>query len=525
MPVNERLMATGDWSVTLDTYTPRSVRDAVKDPFGHVVILPQWVEVKTLSDTGMFRLARYTGVVLEPGPQLELAGYGLAWWLGNADGQGGIKTTGGHFFEADTWFAVYEEIIGPDLAMGSVTPSGGAYTESFNLVTRRAALDAVTAVNGHVWRINPDGTFDVEARNTVFPTPRVILLNGRSGRGYDSMNAVDCDIRVRRDYELWASNVDVIGQDVTYGVGVAASNYKSLTGNNVKRLLVFDGPDVPFGSTDETAAALFVKYGVDEGRRLVEVEARDQDATSLVRCGDQVFVYDPLQGLEDTGNYVFMAGEPAWPATMQVTAMSWPVLRGMGVYHRRYLEADAAPVWTDLTPYVVFEDGNATFEVVAGGDADRWNMANATGRVDQVSLAQDRRKQSPPGGYTPTWTNGTVNPSIGATVLHGSFRREGTLLWARGSATMPGATLSVGSGDMRLSIPTGMTFASSGAVQVGSAYWYDSSVPAVIRGNVLAEPGAAYVNFIFGDATLRFDAASLGFNDVVSFQLTAEVTP
>ena len=86
MPVTERLQAMGQWSLTLRPDTPKTVRDALAAPYQSIVITPSWVDVAGMTDAAVLDAAIYNGVILRPGPQYELGGVGLVWWLGDEKG-------------------------------------------------------------------------------------------------------------------------------------------------------------------------------------------------------------------------------------------------------------------------------------------------------------------------------------------------------------------------------------------------------------------------------------------------------
>ena len=81
MPITERVMALGDWSLQLKPDTPFSVRNSISTPFSQLVVTPGRLPSVSLTDTIALGQALYCGVVLRPGPQFELAGCGLLWYL------------------------------------------------------------------------------------------------------------------------------------------------------------------------------------------------------------------------------------------------------------------------------------------------------------------------------------------------------------------------------------------------------------------------------------------------------------
>src|SRR5436190_22617961 len=86
--------------------------------------------------------------------------------------------------------------------------------------------------------------------------------------------------------------------------------------------------------------------------------------------------------------------------------------------------------------------------------------------------------------YTPAWTSTGSAPSIGNGVLLGRYRRSGTTLHLQQRLVI-GSTTTVGSGNVRLGIPSGMTL---GPIQqVGTPIWWDASTGIFTRGSCIGE--------------------------------------
>src|SRR5690606_18597876 len=86
MPVDEKLMAAGSWSVDLLPDTPPSVVDDL-DWFGLVVITPAHIDAHAVTVSDLLGVALYTGVYMEHAERKHtLAGQGLASLLGSSGG-------------------------------------------------------------------------------------------------------------------------------------------------------------------------------------------------------------------------------------------------------------------------------------------------------------------------------------------------------------------------------------------------------------------------------------------------------
>ena len=64
MAITERLMGTGNFTVTFSQeFTPTEIIESITE-WGHIVVTPQEIDVDTLADSDILSTARYTGIVL-----------------------------------------------------------------------------------------------------------------------------------------------------------------------------------------------------------------------------------------------------------------------------------------------------------------------------------------------------------------------------------------------------------------------------------------------------------------------------
>lgn len=124
--------------------------------------------------------------------------------------------------------------------------------------------------------------------------------------------------------------------------------------------------------------------------------------------------------------------------------------------------------------------------------------------------------------YTPTWTNSGSAPTLGNGSIVGGYRRAGTTLHLRGQLSI-GSTTTVGTGDIRMSLPSGMT-AVAAQYQVFSAFWSDASTVTTYPGIGIGEPGLSYITFQVVDTGGRAQADGLGTSDLINWGGTIEIT-
>lgn len=456
MPVSERLQTLGSWSLTLRPDTPRAVRDLVSTPFQHIIITPSWVEATGMSDAAMLDIAMYNGVVVRPGPQYELGGYGLAWWWGDDRGVPHLdQAVGGSQSQSlSTWISQIMNRV-PSWSAGSVAgagPVGGTAISYFRFESARQALDAITRYFQVEWRINNDYTLDYGTAADLYGSTPVAtaLTRGQGGREMNLSGFRVKDLDYSRDFSDFLTIVTAAGRGGTgtaFGVN-PMTEYDAWGpfGTNITRRAFFDVP--------ETALGLEVNYAESIVERYSDMDYVGISTDDMVRPtfgpGYLINVYDPDRGLVDADNQQIYQGEVVFPKEVRVIGMSWPIERGMGVYYRKH-EAFPSNVSTyvDLTPYVEWEQPGTRIEVgnpAYSPIAEQFSTSSQTAPVKAGQWDE----------YTPSLTASTTNPTLGTSTITGHFRREGTTLHIRGELNV-GSTFAAGSGEYRVSLPSGMS--------------------------------------------------------------------
>lgn len=444
MPIYERHLAAGSWELTLADDTPDSVLDAASVPFSHLVVLPAWVPAGDMSDAAMLSAARYTGVVLRPPRQRQIGGAGLAWWLGDPDGDGDSLTTA-ITYSADTFQSAVAAVIPATLTAGSIETAGGAISGVWRWISRRDLLDAVCDFFGREWLIQPDFSVDAGTAAVLFGSTPTVVLGPEVGSSDITIDALPGRVMPRVDFTRWRSAVTVLGRG---GVGSAAASspatYYDGLGGTVARRALLEMPDAPTGGEATVAAALADELADPSLTSAVEVTTWDRDPRARVRAGDPVWLYDAANGIFDTSNQVEHRGKTLWPVESRVWGIRWPITAGMGVYIRTHNGTSAT--WVDITRYVAAETPGATLEVGPR------RLAPTGERLAQVAANRDRWLHSAWEAYTPTWATTGSPPSLGNGTIVGSWRRVGTSMSVTARLTI-GSTTSVGSGTWYLGLP------------------------------------------------------------------------
>ena len=367
MSVTERVMAAGDWSVTLSDETPRSLLEAIdveKIGFSTLVILPTRLDPRVHTDADLLALARYTGIYRRQ-EGMVLSGAGLPILMGDEDGKGDV-------FESERstsngWLTEWVPVLRPlSLAAGTVTSPGGSYTDSFFLVTAKEAFETVNATFGTEWRITPDLKLHVGTPAALYgSTPALIVLADAGEGGRDiSLTGVAATAPLSVDLEDYASKV-VVPYDAETKVAVAEVSehpYRRPTdgGPMLMDKLISAGTD---DDTDPQVQADAALETAGLPRREVTVQDTRYDLGLIAPVGSYVWLFAPPM-IMDTSNPVTFRGRACYPVPIRLMGMTWPVTIGSGVYLRTMNDAGVA-TWRDLTDYVVWEDGDVGLEVGA----------------------------------------------------------------------------------------------------------------------------------------------------------------
>ena len=403
MPISEAVMEQGEWSVGLKPDTPTSVLDAIDVrtyAFASIVITPQWHRPGDLSDANLLAQSRFTGVYLaQTDGRLNLEGASLDWWLGDENDGGnlytGVDGTSADLDLEDQLDARIFTSFANGLTKGTVDSLATLRTiKTEGGTTRRAFLDAICSLypsGPYEWRVNPDGSVDVNQQADLYPTsstPTAVLTleGGREG----ALNGLHAELDLDSvDASDWRSQVTVAWDDAAGG-----ANYGSASNTPPTNWVDFAGgaPDVktqndwqPRVSFRErrrwslrVTANKFAAWVVNSQTQANQLATRHANQTNsysidvtahideydpwrYIEVGDSVYVYDQELGLVDTANEAYYRGSVIHPQKLRVHGWTTPILEGYGVYLRRW--TGAAFDYYDLTPYVEFEEDDTTLDL------------------------------------------------------------------------------------------------------------------------------------------------------------------
>jgi len=430
MSVVERLMKPGQFTVRLNPNAPSSVFAAV-EKFDHIVITPaRLANVSGMSDANILAQAIYTGVVTAKPDVTEIHGRGLGYWLATDEGLGDLLDTKVSNTAAtlSTWIT---SLRPASLSAGTVTNTGTNLTYDYQYTSRREAIDHATRSVGAEYRINPNFTLDAAAPATLFAaytTPKAVITRKPGGPQGTLTGIQGVDIVRGTDVLGYTTKVIVLGKTgdgaaVASGSATQATTYKDGLNGSVVMERFVNAPLEPAANVTAYAQSVLNLFSATQ-RSTLTLTSDTYAASLRVKVGDRVYVYDQRAGLTDTANQMSWRGELITPVILRCKAMSWPILRGYGIYARR---SGATPVYTDLSDWVRYEDGNATEWQVGTSNADIDQDPEQLGPAYLGVNGQivDRLTDSAWQDYTPSDTNITVGN--GTRVARKRIRLDGTV--------------------------------------------------------------------------------------------------
>ena len=365
MAVTETFRALGQWGLKVRSDTPRTITDSL-DYFGHIVIGAGRDDPRIAGDS-LLTSGRYVGVLRSASNSsgnFELSGVGMAFWLGDEDQKGSVIESPVSFTSSTFTNAVRSLLPSSgSVTEGTLFSVAGSYTGSHVYQSPRQAIDYVCDLFGADWRVNGNGTLDAGIPANLFvTTPQTAIISRDSGLDM-SMRALPGLAKLDEDVEDFSTRVVLLAQGSEASVATGSADiagglnpYKDIHGNTVKltRLVSESGTD----QGNASARAQLQLNRFTSPRDAVTLNSTTHDIRGDLAVGDYVWVHDQDAGLFDLNNEIVLRGERLNPVKLRVTALTWPVERGMGVYYRT-----PTGTWLDLTDYVVFESGQTNITV------------------------------------------------------------------------------------------------------------------------------------------------------------------
>ena len=418
MSITEVKQALGSWSIRLAAGTPRETLDAVAF-FGHIAVAPGQLDVRQVGDN-LLTAARYVGVVRSRDADetgvTTVGGAGMAFWLGDEDGKGDVRTTAVSFTAAT--FANTIRGLLPDsgaVTEGTLHSVSGSYTGSHVYEDPRTSITYVTEtfgtdVNPVSWRVNGDATLDAGLDADLFvSTPQAMMVR-RAEAGRDMfLNGLAGSMDLAQDVEDYTTKVVLLAEGdgaatVTASAGLVTP-YRDLNGNAV--VLTRLVSEFETDATNAPARAQLQLNRFTNPRSAVNLSTDDYDVRGTFEVGDVIYVYDPDIGFSDTNNEVTFRGQVLNPKALTVSEMTWPVAAGWTVAFR-----DQAGTWWDLSDYYLPESGQSNIVV---GEFSRAINDSSTQPVGSRPVGDSSIPDTPVFGSTSTSSYQSDNTGSGQT--------------------------------------------------------------------------------------------------------------
>ena len=436
MSVTEKLMAPGQFNLTLDkSITPNTIVNSI-DAWGQIVIVPADLNVNEFSDATLLDAASYVGIVysLELGEEdsVNIYGQGLTAYLGDSDTRGmPISETGGNSgvrsYSGSTLENVLDHTGTPKgllrdeagnqgaIRKGTITEPSGTYTGKHYTESALKAIKYVCQDLGVEFKISTTGYLDAGPVGSIFSghssDPTSIIVRDASGEDPNIDGIATTSLLAQYDASEFVSQVELIankyGAEANIGNATASTiPYKDLFGNNLKRIQYVSDPQTQ--GTSKTDRATSYLNELNTVKKTLNVSLEEYDISGDFVVGDKIFIYDPDIGFVDTEadktldgrSSLFEAvyqGQVLNPTKIRILGITWPVKQGYGVFYR-----DKDGNYTELTDYCVFEEGDVQLEIgdVAPTIGESLGFSGYT--VDQTGSPD----KSVPG--QPTDSNGNV---------------------------------------------------------------------------------------------------------------------
>lgn len=423
MTVTENLDALGSWSINLSDTTPASTLSQL-GYFGHIAVFRGVMDLSAYTDASLLATARYVGVLTEKVDQgRQLSGDGMLRWLGDGDHKGKVLETKLVLTGRSLTYCL-GQILPPSVTLGTVHDPGGTYTGTHQWQTPRDVLDIICAAFGVEYRVNGNGTLDVgtaaQLYNTTAPKAIISARDASGGRDMDlealsgqfepDVSAIDYSTRI----VLVGQSTDSTGTSTQFAEATADAlsvPYKDIHGNTVQITRMVSDSGQTSGSV--TAAAQLQLNRFNRLAQVLKVTASDYDMSGNFAVGDSAYVFDPDNGIVDSGTEVMFRGEVIHPQIIRISGLTWNVTEGHTVAFRTQGGA-----WIDLTRWVLWESGT---DQVTVGDLPKTLTSSDNPVLDRQNAIGDASVPSPPTGLTLATSSQQATDGVATATLSASW--------------------------------------------------------------------------------------------------------
>jgi hypothetical protein len=416
-------MAPGRWDLTFKD-PPDEIRSLTSRAFAALVVTPTPVDVNAYSVDGLIGISKYTGIMTaRSDDRSKISGFGPAWLLTRAVHEDDSKVVARPLYHGTNTSWIRNNVLrigvseSNGLSVGSISSSasptkpgkinaGDTPLKILNDVCRRFSKE---------WRVNPDGTLDVHAVDTLYPTyttPTCLATAKAGGRELNVARVASVEFDESKDWDDYTTEVvcsyDAEEYDwgISYSVGDTVKTklwtsdfyeckeaHTSSAFNQppnatywdaVERYGVATAGSVPYkdpfsGSSVVVRRAVSARHAIDlsdaetvaanqlerfdQAQQELTITSDSHSLTDEVAAGDYLWVYDVENGLTNTANEVYADGVPLHPAKVRAHVVREGCSDGYGYYLVSWDSSVSARVAHDLTPHVAFESARVEIEL------------------------------------------------------------------------------------------------------------------------------------------------------------------
>lgn len=382
MSFTKRLMAHGDWMISLAPETPRWFRRIaeISSDTGHgfntVICTPARYGAEDIAGDDIADRAQFLGVH-RMNDGLVMSGPGFEYYLSDEFGKDSSSqpTTGTRDFS--DWV---DEVISNNVSAGSVEAISGTFswTPEYG-ISAIDALNYVCRVKGAEWRVNNDLTIDAGTISHLYSsTPKAVVgAVGKGGIEPGGYRGVVGRVSKVEHLEDYAYTIECWDQDGNIGVDSRsptpyAAPYGAL--QVLPEVRVVDTSSSPAALSAQATARLV--YGDDVLKRIYRVDGlgTTRPLEHIGGPGEYLYVFDPAQLILDKTNQIVYRGGPVWPKKLRILAVTTPTRRGQGWYYRYYTGSGRETV--DITDFIDWKS-EATLEatIEVGHPSESWRSA------------------------------------------------------------------------------------------------------------------------------------------------------
>lgn len=443
-------MGAGNFGVTfLQDQTPSEVINKIKE-WGHIVVTPQEMNPSLYDDASMLASARYTGVVLAKSLEegvVTVSGQGLQLYLGDDRGKGmviaenqnlGKKRTytnlplSSVLFQSSQPYGIMRNEAGnlQAITQGTIYDGSDTYTGTHFVETALHALKFICEDLGYEFRVNSDATIDAGPAANLFTgvntDPSTVVVKTGYGDDPTYTGLSPTGARTEFDARDYVTKVDFIAEvgafnEPTDFEGEASLSsgdipYYDIHGNKLSRTGLVSVPDMDSDRLDSQAQVMLNE--LSRVKKVLNLDLEEYEVTGDLKTGDYIFAFDPVLGFNDTETQasaesrnlyeISFRGQQINPIKVRVVGLSYPIKSGMGVYFRSFDGSNVT--YTDLTPYVSFEEGDTQVEL---GDVLRDISDDMRFNEYSIAARTASAKSIPDLPSTPTLQSGTYLDATG----------------------------------------------------------------------------------------------------------------